>query len=85
MEVIYDFETLSQNAFNGVVLSVAGIAYEEERFLTNPYTYEEYVTALGKRVSYQHTTDLLVVCYAYAICICKYIKCELKWLKNLKT
>lgn len=41
MEVIYDFETLSQNAFNGVVLSVSGIAYEEERFLTNPYTYEE--------------------------------------------
>jgi hypothetical protein len=38
--VIYDYETLSQNAFNGVVLSVAGIAYDEDRFLTNPYTYE---------------------------------------------
>ena len=39
--VIYDYETLSQNAFDGVALSVAGIAYDESRFLTNPYTYEE--------------------------------------------
>ena len=41
MEVIYDFETLSQNAFNGVVLSVAGIEYDEKRFLENPYHYSE--------------------------------------------
>jgi len=39
--VIYDYETLSQNAFNGVVLSVAGIVYDEDRFLTNPYNYGE--------------------------------------------
>ena len=41
MEVIYDFETLSQNAFNGAVLSVAGIEYDEKRFLENPYHYSE--------------------------------------------
>ena len=39
--VIYDYETLSQNAFNGAVLSVAGIAYDEDRFLENPYHYSE--------------------------------------------
>ena len=39
--VIYDFETLSANPFDGVVLSVAGIRYDEERFLTNAYTFNE--------------------------------------------
>ena len=39
--VIYDYETLSQNAFDGVVLSVAGIAYDEDRFLEKPYHYSE--------------------------------------------
>ena len=38
---IYDFETLSQNAFDGVVISFAMLNYDPARFEKNPYTYQE--------------------------------------------
>lgn len=40
---IYDFETLSNDAFNGVVLNIAAIKFDEKRFIDNPYTFEELV------------------------------------------
>jgi hypothetical protein len=43
MEVIYDFETLSQNAIDGVVLNVAILKFDPKRFTTDPYTYEDLV------------------------------------------
>ena len=43
MEVIYDFETLGQNALDVAVVNVAGIEYDETRFKDNPYTYQELV------------------------------------------
>lgn len=43
--VIYDFETLSQDQINGVVLSFAMINYSEERFIKQPYTYQELVNS----------------------------------------
>lgn len=42
--VIYDFETLSQDTFNGVVVSVAIMTYTESRFATNPYAFDELVS-----------------------------------------
>lgn len=41
--VIYDFETLSQDTRNGVVLSFAILQYTEKRFFDTPYTFEELV------------------------------------------
>ena len=38
---IYDFETLSQDVSKGVVLSIAGMSYDENKFLDDPYTYDE--------------------------------------------
>jgi hypothetical protein len=43
--VIYDFETLSQNQINGVVLSFAMISYSESRFNSSPYSYQELVNS----------------------------------------
>jgi hypothetical protein len=43
MELIYDFETLSQNAIDGVVVNIAALQFDPNRFLSNPYTYEELV------------------------------------------
>lgn len=42
---IYDFETMSQNPVDGVVVSFAMLNYDPNRFVENPYTYEEL---LGK-------------------------------------
>jgi len=41
--IIYDFETLSQNPNNGVVLCVAGLRFNEDRFISDnePYEYKE--------------------------------------------
>lgn len=39
--VIYDYETLSSNPQDGVVLSMAALAFDENRYVSNPYTYEE--------------------------------------------
>lgn len=39
--VVYDFETLSQDAVNGVVISFAMLSFDESRFITKPYEYEE--------------------------------------------
>lgn len=41
--LIYDFETLSQNMFNGVVVNIAAMNYTEERFTHDPYSYEELI------------------------------------------
>lgn len=42
---IYDFETLSQNPVDGVVVSFAMMNFDPNRFEVSPYTYEEL---LGK-------------------------------------
>ncbi len=39
--VIYDFETLSSDSSDGVVLSLAALSFNEDRYLDNPYTYDE--------------------------------------------
>ena len=39
--LIYDFETLSQDMLNGVVVNIAAMNYTEERFTHDPYSYEE--------------------------------------------
>lgn len=40
--IIYDFETLGQDQRKSVVLSMAALAFTEDRFTSeNPYTYEE--------------------------------------------
>ena len=41
--LIYDFETLSQNMFNGVVVNISAMNYTEERFTHDPYSYEELI------------------------------------------
>lgn len=41
--VIYDFETLSQDQINGVVTSFAMLNFSEQRYIDDPYTYEELV------------------------------------------
>lgn len=38
---IYDFETLSQNPVDGVVVSFAMMNFDPNRFADNPYTYQE--------------------------------------------
>ena len=40
---IYDFETLSQNPVDGVVISFAMLNYDPMRFEKDPYTYQELV------------------------------------------
>jgi hypothetical protein len=40
---IYDFETLSQDTQKGVVTSFALLSFSENRYISNPYTYEELV------------------------------------------
>jgi len=39
--LIYDFETLSNEPTNAVVLSLAAMNYNEDRFISEPYEYEE--------------------------------------------
>lgn len=41
--VIYDFETLGQDQRRSVVVSLACLAFDEDRYISNPYTYEELV------------------------------------------
>lgn len=43
MNLIYDFETLSQNAFNGAIVSVAALHFDPERFIEDPYDYMELI------------------------------------------
>lgn len=43
MNLIYDFETLSQNAFNGVIVNVAALHFDPDRFNDDPYDYMELV------------------------------------------
>lgn len=40
---IYDFETLSQDPFNGVVVSLAVLNFDERRFAEDPYGYDELI------------------------------------------
>lgn len=42
---IYDFETLSNDAYNGVVVNLAVLKFDETRFVSNPYQFEELVGA----------------------------------------
>jgi len=46
--LIFDFETLSQNPINGVVVSCAVMTFDMEVLISNGYTYEELLS----RVSY---------------------------------
>lgn len=41
---IYDFETLGQNVFECPAISLAALRFDEERFTTNPYSYEELLS-----------------------------------------
>ncbi len=41
--IIYDFETLAQNPYDGVVVSFAMMNFDRSRFENNPYTYQELV------------------------------------------
>lgn len=41
--VIYDFETLGQDPQKSVVVSFAMLSFSENRYIDNPYTYEELV------------------------------------------
>jgi hypothetical protein len=43
--IIYDYETLSSNPQDGVVLSLAALAFDETRYVSKPYTYEELLGA----------------------------------------
>lgn len=42
--LIYDFETLSSDGIDGVVLSLAAVSFDEDRYLNNPYTYDELLS-----------------------------------------
>lgn len=41
--LIYDYETLSDDMINGVVVNLAAILFEEKRFIENPYEYDELI------------------------------------------
>ena len=41
--LIYDFETLSQDPQKGVVVNMAAMNFTEDRYLPDPYTYDELV------------------------------------------
>lgn len=43
MNLIYDFETLSQNAFTGAVINIAALQFDPARFIDNAYEFEELV------------------------------------------
>ena len=43
MNLIYDFETLSQNAFTGAVINIAALQFDPARFIDRPYEFEELV------------------------------------------
>lgn len=40
---IYDFETLSQDVFDGVAVNLAVLKFDEDRFIKQPYSFEELV------------------------------------------
>ena len=43
INVIYDFETLSQNQLDCPIVSCAFLVFDDDRFLTSPYSFEELV------------------------------------------
>lgn len=43
--VIYDFETLGQNAITAPVISLAILKFDHDRFIMNPYTFEELLNS----------------------------------------
>jgi hypothetical protein len=43
--IIYDYETLSLNMFNAVVVNLAAIHFDDKRFVENPYEYEELLAS----------------------------------------
>lgn len=40
---IYDFETLSADPFDGAVVSLAALNFDETRFVESPYEYDELI------------------------------------------
>lgn len=42
--LIYDYETLGQNPLTAAVVCLATLTFEEERFLSDPYTFEELIS-----------------------------------------
>lgn len=42
--LIYDYETLGQNPTHAAVVCLAALVFDENRFLNNPYTYEELLS-----------------------------------------
>ena len=40
---IHDYETLAQNCLNGAAINCAYVVFDWDRFLDNPYTFEELV------------------------------------------
>jgi hypothetical protein len=42
-ELIYDIETLGQDARNAPILSMAYLTFDSDRFVSNPYTFQELV------------------------------------------
>lgn len=48
---IFDFETMSQNPQDGVVISFAMMNYDPSRFTSNPYSYQELVNK-GKFIKF---------------------------------
>jgi hypothetical protein len=43
--IIYDYETLSKDMINGVVVNLAAILFDESRFVENPYEYDELLVS----------------------------------------
>lgn len=47
LSLAYDYETLSQDPVDGAIVSLAAIQFEEDRFLSNPYSYSELMDCTG--------------------------------------
>lgn len=71
---IYDFETLSQNPIDGVVLSLAMLNFDPGRYVDMPYTYEDL---LGKTKYIKFNVEDQVKNYSRKI-----EKSTLEWWKN---
>lgn len=48
MHLIYDFETLSQDSLTGVALDISWLFFDWDRFLDNPYTFNELMKMAHK-------------------------------------
>lgn len=48
MHLIYDFETLSQDSLTGVAVDISWLFFDWDRFIENPYTFQELMKACHK-------------------------------------